>query len=226
MPVTKTNIYTGNINDKDHIQDWIALFKETLGNNNVEISDSLNPKCPNIILEEFTRPEIIDELKDFKIKFPKTKIIVFLTEFLDSKRRYMNCFTNKEDKISRIYNHHFFNSLICYFCKIFNKIVDAVINFTKFYNDIIFKLDRKYIPHIKKFHIKTLTSDNMLFKIQYFSRRLDGILQIKNVVDFFICGYQEQIDGWSRYIKKDILIFPYYISENCFKLIKISFPFF
>jgi hypothetical protein len=219
MIEARANLYIGNIIDKDHIQDWISLFKQTLGDDNLQISDRLDPEHPNIILEEFSEQKHVDEIRNFKLRYPNTKIIVFLTEFLNEEKFYINSFSSEYEIISKIYNQEFLNPVFNKLCAIIKHLINFFVIFIKIYNKIIKKFI-SFIPNIDRYLFLTSTSNSILFKIKYFSSRLNNLLEITNSVDFFLCGYKEQINGWSKYIKKDIIIFPYLISEDSFKLMK------
>ncbi len=83
----KINLYTGNHNKLDGIEDYITFITELFNSRgiNFQISEQLEPKCTNIIIDEFSNIVESTKLAEFRSQHPTSKIIFLLTEFTERK---------------------------------------------------------------------------------------------------------------------------------------------
>ena len=211
----KFNLNLSNITDKDHVQDWVLLFKSSLGSDNVEISNYFKSGYTNIILEEFSKSDSIDQLVDFKLRCPNDKIVCFLTEFMEPNSYYMNSFSKSSEFVNRLFSQEYASPIIKYLSNFLHRIIRIYIFLIKVFNFFIIKIS-KINSTILSLQINT----SYFAKINYFLLRLKNLQYVDPFIDFYICGYQEQIVGWSKMLNNQIIIFPYYISKDCFKLIE------
>ncbi len=83
----KINLYTGNHNKLDGIEDYLSFMTELFDSRSIDfqISTKLEPKHTNIIIDEFSNIVESTKLTAFKSQHPSTRVIFLLTEFTESR---------------------------------------------------------------------------------------------------------------------------------------------
>jgi len=142
--IKEINIYKGNHKFIYGIQDIVEIIENILIRKkiNYKISDKLDHDCNNIIIEEFTDPYFIEDIKSLK-KSSKIEITLIATEFITQYKTdnekciisYFNNFDLKSKKLIYFYsflgliisNIFFFNFLK--FSKHFTKLTLSFLDF-------------------------------------------------------------------------------------------------
>ncbi|EDZ64354.1 hypothetical protein KB13_486 [beta proteobacterium KB13] len=132
------NIYKGNHKFEYGIQDIVEIIENTLIRKkiNYKISDKLDHNCNNIIIEEFTNPYFIENIKSLK-NSNKIEITLIATEFITQYKTenekfiisYFNNFDLKSIKLIYLYSFVAFIVSNIFF---FN-----LINFSKYFTKLI-----------------------------------------------------------------------------------------
>jgi hypothetical protein len=87
-------IYTKNHSSNVGIQSLIKLIREIFENYQIILTKKIHNNATNIIIENFSNSEVKNILKNKK---KNVKLILILTEFLNSKANIFNCFELKKN---------------------------------------------------------------------------------------------------------------------------------
>tara|TARA_Y100000590_G_C15692307_1_gene1003863 strand:+ start:492 stop:1862 length:1371 start_codon:yes stop_codon:yes gene_type:complete len=176
----KKNIYLYIKNHaKTGIEEYIEMIPDVFKKSgyNVLLTKKIHPNNVNIIIEEFSKISTIRKIKDCKKKFPKTKIILILTEF----------FTKKYGTKSLNFFENFFRSSILIAFTIFFKLIhkndyrkiekNEILIFLLFFplNFIKFIIEIFFLPIIFIFY----------FLIHIYKMFLSIPIKIKQIINFY-----------------------------------------
>lgn len=120
----KIYIYTKNHNDKVGIRIHIEFIKKIFKNHKIILSKKIHDNSINIFIENFKK----DEVKSILKKKKNIKLILLLTEFLNSKAKIFNCFE---------LNNHFFRYIPFQYLNPFNLYI--ILNLI-FFSLLVFKI--------------------------------------------------------------------------------------
>ena len=80
---------TNNHHDGDTIKIFFDQFKDVFSDVNFEYSKNIKENSTNILLDEFSRFKVLNEIENVKKKYPNTKIICIFSEYIT---KYPNTF--------------------------------------------------------------------------------------------------------------------------------------
>jgi len=81
------NLYIANHGKRDGIEDFMAILSDAVQRrgHEVVVTDNLDEKNINIVIDEFTNAIINMEIADFKTRYPDARLILVLTEFIERR---------------------------------------------------------------------------------------------------------------------------------------------
>lgn len=81
------NIFTANHGKLSGVEDFISILKNVIQKrgHQVDLTEELNPKAINIIIDEFTNGYANRMIVDFKSSYPDSILFFVLTEFVEKK---------------------------------------------------------------------------------------------------------------------------------------------
>lgn len=81
------NIYIANHGKRDGVEDYLSILRDVLSRrgHEVTVSEQLRPDIVNIVIDEFTNFIYNEEIAAFKRQYPRARLILVLTEFIESR---------------------------------------------------------------------------------------------------------------------------------------------
>ncbi|MDA9265628.1 hypothetical protein N9P87_01080 [bacterium] len=218
MPDTKNIIYlvTGNHKTTIYVQDIIEILKRALeGSFIIKISDHVIKNAANIIIDDFTNEDFNKILRNVKLEYPETKVIVVLTEFITTKL-YHKSFNNFNLSLNIIYDTvvdygffiikpsaHKFEPLqvfkfVVYFIPVL--FFSILILLTTVFSGIFRKSFTKKFPKRAYMHLRYRTFRSMV-----------------NHFDGFICLHPRMKDGYLNFVEPSKMlgvVYPVFLEEE------------
>ena len=180
------NFYSKNISDNEN--DYFSIFKHHLFklNKNLQKSNTLSNKFPNLIQEDFTDNIILKEIINFRKNNKKTILICIITEFHSPNDEAFNNFNSKNSKVA-----NFISNLIFFNYRLIKKISKflpssykkKIIN----YNENISNLLFKYLSQLFSSNFSSLIDFE---ENRYFKRRFKQFQKIHEYFDYFIKSHE------------------------------------
>ena len=183
---------------KDFVETFAGMFEDV----NFEFSNKIVPNEKNLILDEFTRFNFVEELIKTKNEYPDTKIYLIFTEYITHNCTY-NYFG---ENIHFLKLRNFFYDLIYSGAKKINYIERAEINGINqraFLKKIFLLFDTLYL-NIKK--IIRVCYNIFLGDSLYMHFRFKGYCKIKHLIDCHLVWNNNQKDQLNKFHGKKIRI--------------------
>ena len=204
-------IYSNHTN-KSTTNNFIEYFEEFFKPYKIILIDKIQVNENNIIIDEFTSDQFINEIKSKVKKFKKTKIILVFTEYFNHNGfKVFNNFDLNYKKLILIQLIMFFTSTLFFIYKIFFKPLN------KFNLHNSKKISNQNDSIMKKL-LKIYTS-KFIVNYKYFKKRYQGFMKVKSLIDSYLIWNEEQKQNLIQNgidSNKIISIFPY-VGQISFK---------
>jgi hypothetical protein len=202
----KKNYYLvlGNHLNIRGIDDQVLVIETTFKKAKIDIKKTIEikPNEINIVIEEFHK-DFAEIIFDVKKKFPKTKIILFSTEFLtgNAKNR-INCFNFTDIAIRLVLKN------------IFIFLIDCPVVQTK-KNYLSFKINRflsLFLTYCFLMIGRNFNQDLM------FARREYWLFKLKDLFDAVIASSEPVLNSYNSFIKGQKIYLPVFVDSRRLKL--------